>query len=382
MIKIIKQSGYQKIIRHIGAVALVFLSIVQTFPIVNAVSINDDEEIYEVNEAVIVSAEYDNLEAQLSVLGGMASDSDPAVIKRRQMIIEQQIILLNQEMSKLNDELSSYLKDKDILESEMEVKQAMLENEHERNIQKIKTIGENIVDSCLDASVMANGADSVINQIATMKIISENDEVTMSEIYQIGADMELVQQELMRFQKRLFTITELLEEKREFVYDYLFAKKDRLQYVEIGDLIAIPEKTITTTHVDENEIMWVDPCEYTRLASPFGYRIHPVYKEWKMHNGVDLANKSKTPIYTTRSGVVIDVGYDDSSGYHVIVDHLDEYKSCYLHLRVQSELNEGDVVVIGDYIGEMGTTGVSTGVHLHFGVSHNGEWVDPMDYIG
>ena len=134
-------------------------------------------------------------------------------------------------------------------------------------------------------------------------------------------------------------------------------------------------------HNNENGISWVDPCVYKKISSPFGMRIHPVYGDWRMHNGVDLPNKHKTPIYATRSGVVIDSGWDDSSGWHVTIDHMDGYKSTYLHMNSQSKLKIGDFVFVGDYIGPMGTTGTSTGTHLHFGISINDEWVDPMLFI-
>jgi murein DD-endopeptidase MepM/ murein hydrolase activator NlpD len=134
-------------------------------------------------------------------------------------------------------------------------------------------------------------------------------------------------------------------------------------------------------HTYKDGTTWAEPCVYKRISSPFGYRKHPIRGNWSMHTGVDLTNASKTPIRATRSGVVIGAGWGNSSGYYVTIDHLDGTYSYYMHLYKKPDVKRGDVVLIGDYLGGMGTTGESTGVHLHFGIKKNGKYVNPMDYI-
>ena len=72
--------------------------------------------------------------------------------------------------------------------------------------------------------------------------------------------------------------------------------------------------------------------------------------------------------------------YDDSSGYYVVIDHLDGYRSVYMHMD-KYIVGAGQFVVAGQLIGYCGNTGVSTGDHLHFGIYHNGQTVNPADYI-
>ena len=128
--------------------------------------------------------------------------------------------------------------------------------------------------------------------------------------------------------------------------------------------------------------MWYVPCDFTRLSSPFGMRLHPTLGVWKMHNGIDLAAPSGTPIYSTRAGTVCTVAYNDISGYHVVVDHGDGYKSKYLHMKENSfAVKKGDIVIQGQKLGEVGSTGRSTGAHLHFGITYNNEAKDPEDFI-
>lgn len=128
-------------------------------------------------------------------------------------------------------------------------------------------------------------------------------------------------------------------------------------------------------------VMWLVPCTYTRLSSPFGYRWHPTTGEWSMHKGVDFAAPTGTPIYATRSGVVTVATYSSTAGNYVSINHQDGYSSIYMHMT-HYVVYAGDYVQAGQLIGYVGSTGRSTGPHLHFGISYRGEYVNPMDYVG
>ena len=127
-------------------------------------------------------------------------------------------------------------------------------------------------------------------------------------------------------------------------------------------------------------ITWVMPCKYNRFSSPYGWRIHPVYKTWKFHSGVDLGAPSGTPIYASRSGTVTTAKYNSSAGYYVTVNHGDGFSTSYLHMT-HYIVGVGDYVKAGQVIGYVGSTGVSTGPHLHFTVYYNGETVNPANFI-
>ncbi len=137
-----------------------------------------------------------------------------------------------------------------------------------------------------------------------------------------------------------------------------------------------------TECVDDDGIVWLVPCDYIKVSSAFGYRIHPVYGDWRFHAGGDLAAYCPTEILATRAGVVVTSTYSSTAGYYVVIDHLDGYKSTYMHMCKFPDVQVGDVVAAGQVIGCVGSTGTSTGDHLHFGISYNGTAVNPMDYIG
>jgi len=127
-------------------------------------------------------------------------------------------------------------------------------------------------------------------------------------------------------------------------------------------------------------VTWLVPTQNYRITSPYGMRIHPVYGYPKMHTGVDLAAPFNTPIYASRAGVVVWAGWGSTGGWWVKVDHGDGFATTYLHMT-RYIVKIGDFVEAGQVLGYMGSTGVSTGSHLHFGVMKDGKWVDPLKYI-
>lgn len=125
---------------------------------------------------------------------------------------------------------------------------------------------------------------------------------------------------------------------------------------------------------------WITPCAYTYVSSPFGYRVHPVTGKYTMHQGVDLPAPRGTPIYATRSGYVTISGYNSTAGNYVTINHQDGYSSVYMHMT-HDVVDAGQYVKAGQLIGYVGSTGRSTGNHLHFGITLNGTYVNPMNYI-
>ena len=99
-----------------------------------------------------------------------------------------------------------------------------------------------------------------------------------------------------------------------------------------------------------------------------------------MHRGVDLASRQGDRIVAVRSGVVSRATYDSSSGYYVVVNHGDGYSSLYMHMT-KYEVSVGQTVSQGQLLGYVGSTGVSTGPHLHFAITYNGNYVNPAQYI-
>ena len=128
---------------------------------------------------------------------------------------------------------------------------------------------------------------------------------------------------------------------------------------------------------------WQSPLSSLVITSPFGSRVDPTGNSGSFHDGVDFAGASGTPVYASKGGTVVEAGFHWSAGNHVIIQHADGYYSYYMHLSSFNVAN-GQEVSAGTVVGGMGTTGNSTGVHLHFGVS-TGLWsgfVNPAPLLG
>ena len=126
---------------------------------------------------------------------------------------------------------------------------------------------------------------------------------------------------------------------------------------------------------------WLYPLPYrVAVTSAYGYRVRPVTGAWSFHSGVDLGAAEGTPIYATRSGTVTTATYSDVYGNYVTINHGDGYSSLYGHMT-HYVVSAGEYVSQGEVIGYVGSTGWSTGPHLHFTIYYNGSTVNPMDYI-
>ncbi len=118
----------------------------------------------------------------------------------------------------------------------------------------------------------------------------------------------------------------------------------------------------------------------TRIASGFGYRIHPIYGIPKMHNGLDFTAPQGTPIYATGDGTVTTANEGSGTGNHVVINHGYGYETVYMHM-VRIKARAGQHVKRGEVIGWVGTTGASTGPHCHYEVHINGRPVDPVYFF-
>jgi murein DD-endopeptidase MepM/ murein hydrolase activator NlpD len=116
------------------------------------------------------------------------------------------------------------------------------------------------------------------------------------------------------------------------------------------------------------------------IVSGFGYRTHPIYGTTRFHSGVDIDGACSQPIFAAEDGAVLSAGSNGGYGLATVIDHGNGLSTLYGH---QSSLgvSSGQRVGRGEQIGLVGTTGLSTGCHLHFEVRVNGEPVDPVPYL-
>lgn len=127
--------------------------------------------------------------------------------------------------------------------------------------------------------------------------------------------------------------------------------------------------------------MFTWPCpKYTRISDNYGMRMHPTLGIEKMHNGIDLAAPSGSPILAAYQGTVVAASYEASMGNYIMINHGAGLYTIYMHCSALY-VSKGQDVTAGTKIAAVGTTGRSTGNHLHFGVRLNGAYVSPWNYL-
>lgn len=124
----------------------------------------------------------------------------------------------------------------------------------------------------------------------------------------------------------------------------------------------------------------VENADLSRTAAGFGWRMHPIYRTKRFHEGIDFTAPTGTPVWTTGDGVVYQIEKEGPQGSKVVIDHGNGYKSVYAHLD-EIKVKTKKEVKRGEIIGTVGNTGISTAPHLHYEVHKNGKPVNPINYF-
>ena len=329
--------------------------------------------------------------------------------------IDQQINLLNSEIENINTQIRYYAQLIAQNQEELDAAEAKLAELTARNKERIRAMEEEGSISYWSVLFRASSFTDLIDRLNMIAEIQAADERRLEEmakaaqeVAQARAVLEEEKAELLVARQELAAAQVVLEEKRvqaDAILAQLNANRRELLalYEEFEDLESALSKDIAKMEEEYNEQKrkeeeaakpptqggstapnvggWVTPCAYTVLTSAYGWRIHPITGKESFHNGVDLANVTGTPIYASRSGTVTVATYNGVYGYYVQINHGDGFSTLYGHMT-HYIVSVGQEVSAGQVIGYMGSTGWSTGSHLHFTIYYNGGTVNPMDYIG
>jgi len=194
---------------------------------------------------------------------------------------------------------------------------------------------------------------------------------------------------------------ELLQKKKDFIKDQMDKKIEVFNQIGAEKYSLASYSTQLETYSEELEktivklqsfgymgsnivrgkgvMMW--PTDGGSISSGYGNRIHPIYKEEKMHTGIDIGGIGyDAPVYASADGIVITAGWLGGYGNTVIIDHGNGISTLYGH-NSKLTVKVGQEVKRGDLIAKSGSTGVSTGPHIHFEVRVNGKTVNPLEWL-
>ena len=334
-------------------------------------------------------------------------------------LIDQQIFLLHDQVQNLNKQITAYsalIADKQAELDEATANWKALSDKYKERIRAMEEDGKLSYWSVL---FKANSFSDFLDRLSMIEEIAASDQRRIKELNEAAkvvaeakAGLESEKTVLEASRKEMEATSAELEKSRTEAdnllkqliatgeeYQKLLDEAERKESQTAGKIDSLesaydaakereyqewlasqpPQQTGGSSNT-VNGITWLLPINYTRFSSPFGYRIHPIYGDWRMHYGVDLSAPQGTPIYATRGGRVTYATYDSSSGYYVSINHLDGFVSKYLHMT-HYIVSPGQYVAAGQIIGYCGSTGASTGPHLHFSLYYNGTAVNPALYI-
>lgn len=179
-------------------------------------------------------------------------------------------------------------------------------------------------------------------------------------------------------------VSDDIEEKEAAIAEYEAYIKEQNETIAILEKVVAEEKAKLAEEsrikYDGGMFKWPAPS-YTKITSEFGNRMHPTLGVEKFHNGIDMAAPGGSPILAAYDGNVVAADYSNSMGNYIMIDHGDGLYTIYMHASALY-VSKGSFVTKGQNIAAVGTTGRSTGNHLHFSVRLNGSYVNPRSYLG
>ena len=369
-----------------------------------------------------------------------ATSDEIADIVARKNVIDQEIGLLHAEIININEQISAYSVLIADQQEELDAAQARFDQLNEDCKTRIRAMEEEGTVSYWAVLFKANSFSDLLDRLNMVEEIASSDTRRLQELSDAAQRVEDAQAELAGEKAELEgTRTELdstqkeLDAKRQEADDLivqLIAKGEELK-LQQEDLEAEDEELLAQIAQKEQESneakleewlaymatyvppttvapsvpisdpngsnnssgssgssdssvtvgsSWLVPCSYKKISSPFGFRESPTSGASRSHQGVDLAANAGTPIVASRGGTVTIASYSNSAGYYVTINHGDGFSSIYMHMT-NYVVSSGQKVNQGQTIGYVGSTGISTGNHLHFGIAQNGAYVNPCNYV-
>lgn len=322
--------------------------------------------------------------------------------------LDAQVAGIQSNIDSLNEMIEA--KEAEIAQTQEELIQAeqVAADQYEAMKERIQFMYEQGDTLYLEMLLDADSFADMLNKADYIEQLSAYDRRKLEEYQLVIEYTELCKQELISEQELLEearaaaeeeqnNLNALIDEKEVQInaYETDIATKEQAireydaEIAEQNEIIAALEAQIaaeqaalaeaTRLQYDGGMFIWPAPS-YTRISSPFGWRMHPTLGVEKFHNGLDMAAPGGSPILAAYDGKVVASGYSSSMGNYIMIDHGDKLYTIYMHASALY-VSTGEYVTRGQKIAAVGTTGRSTGNHLHFGVRLNGQYVDPNNYL-
>lgn len=303
-------------------------------------------------------------------------------------------------------------KEKEIEETarDLDEAQARQEQQYEAMKKRIQFMYERSDSFYMETLFGSNSIAGIVNRADYIEALSRYDRDKLDEYVETRKYVELCKEEL-EVEKQLLDETREAVEQEEANVNTLIGEKEAQIVSVSGDIankeaaikeyeamiaqenaeIAALEKAVAEERARleaenaqariYNGGMFAWPCPgYKRISDEYGNRMHPILGVEKFHNGLDMAASSGTPVLAAYDGDVVAADYSGSMGNYIMIDHGSGLYTIYMHCSALY-VSKGQTVSKGQNIAAVGSTGRSTGPHLHFSVRLNGSYTSPWNYL-
>lgn len=350
------------------------------------------------SEIADAQKEYNNIQSNIDNMNKLISE-----LKGKKKDLNSYISSIDKNMSSIRSSIQNLEEQITVKEEELTVAKAQEANQYVSMQKRIQYLYETGSASYIDVILQSQSFADMLNRAEYVENIAAYDNQMLHGFILQREYIELCKQSLEESKKALDAEKASLESVRKQKVEALAAYEHDIsltaaQIKELEEDLAYQtsiieslEKEITD---EQREILkangitlgydgsgFANPApKYRSITSPFGWRSDPFTGYRAYHNGIDMGAAEGTPIVAAYSGIVGEASYNSSMGNYIYLEHGDGLRTIYLHAS-KLYVKKNDVVLKGETIAAVGSTGRSTGPHLHFSVRLNGEYVDPMNYI-
>ncbi|MGN0348969.1 MAG: murein hydrolase activator EnvC family protein [Roseburia sp.] len=353
------------------------------------------------NEKAALEKELKKVQGTIAELKDSKGDVEEKVRE-----LNRQLISISARITELENALTAKSEDITRAKEELEAARQQVERQYEAMKVRIRFMYENGMTSYLDTLLSSKNMADFMNAAGNISEIQKYDREKLTEYQQTVEEISTMEAKLEQEYQELEELKQTVEENKQAVSSMMRQKETELANISADILDAQNEADYYAAEIQAQEELiaaikraeaeklsagvvenpysggaftWPVPSS-TRITSDYGIRIAPTSGASSNHQGIDIGAAHGADIVAAAAGTVKVAAYSSAAGNYVMIDHGGGLYTVYMHAS-SLNVSAGQAVSAGQVIAKIGSTGISTGNHLHFGVSLNGSYVSPWNYL-
>ena len=342
-----------------------------------------------------------DLESMVAELEALESDLTAYITQ-----LDAQLTSIQENIDSLNAQIEETEATIAETETELEEAQRVQADQYANMKERLRFIYEKGDSYLMEVILKSSSFGEMLNKAYYIEQLSDYDQDLLDRYTQqaeliektkeaLEAEKATLDEQMAAVEEEEANVEALLEQKQEqlaatsaeitesaaTIEEYESQLSDQTSTIAALEAAVAAQKAASSSATTYTGGVFTWPCpSYTYISSEYGYRVHPIYGTTTFHSGIDMAANSGAAILAAADGTVVAASYESSMGNYVMIDHGGELYTIYMHCSALY-VSSGQTVSAGETIAAVGSTGNSTGPHLHFSVRLSGSYVDPWTYL-